>query len=321
MLSKQPDRDASDSGQYGLSMKKYVSALDTEFGAYFVNYHTHTPNLGTLRDSSTIPGSIWSSPLVYGSGFWDYSAENIKIFGLSASTVIGGWAVAGEVVHSTNIPVQINGADLFLMSILNIGPVADRNLPLQSGNVITGYDRKSKSQINLSTIKSFGNVLGASTVNLVGEVAFQHWAGIGDPFTSVRYGRDFEYGAGAHASLGGAAGCGFAGSPINSVAANCSTDGYATPNAWGVRVQASAEYPNLIPGIVVKPRLFVSQDVKGWSADNSFRQGRRTVSIGSKFAYEQRYYLDLSYSTFNRSAHFDNLNDRDFFGLVVGASF
>ncbi len=37
------DRDARDSGQWGASFKYMFDPLDTEFGAYFMNYHSRAP--------------------------------------------------------------------------------------------------------------------------------------------------------------------------------------------------------------------------------------------------------------------------------------
>ena len=37
------DRDARDSGQWGTAFRYFSEALDTEFGAYFMNYHSRTP--------------------------------------------------------------------------------------------------------------------------------------------------------------------------------------------------------------------------------------------------------------------------------------
>jgi hypothetical protein len=323
-FSELPDRVPDNGGQFGIAFKKSVEAIDTELGAYFVNYTTHVPNLSAVRDLTTVPGSIYYSAAPVGSIFWDYSAKNIKVLGLSASTVVGGWAVAGEASYTKDFPVQVSPVDLFLAVAapngaggVGLGPLAPRYgstaAPLGSNSDIRGYDLKNKTQLQVSTIKILSNVLGASSMSVVGEAAFQHWSGIGDPNTGVRYGRGFEYGAAQHASFGGACP---AGNP-----ANCTQDGYFTSNAWGVRILAELEYPNLIASVNLKPRLFVSQDVKGWSADSMFVQGRRTISLGLRAEYAKRYYLDLSYTTFNSQARFDSFHDRDFYGMVLGAAF
>jgi len=122
-------------------------------------------------------------------------------------------------------------------------------------------------------------------------------------------------GAAQHASFGGD--CPAAATN----AANCTLDGYFTSNAWGLRTMFELEYPELIPGVVVKPRVFLSKDVKGWSADSNFSQGRYVIAPGVKLDYAKRFTLDLSYTKFNSNARFDSFHDRDFAALVLGASF
>jgi hypothetical protein len=299
---------------YGLALKKRVDALDTEFGFYYVNYAPHLPNLSAVRNTTAIPGSVYAG---VGSAMWDYSAKDIKVAGLSASTEIGGWSVSGELSYTRDFPMQINGGDLLTAFAADAGPMATRIgatvAPFGSGMYLRGWDRKNKTQIQASTIKTFANVLGASNVTLVGEVAAQRWSGIGDPYSGVRYGRGFEYGVAQHATLGGAC---LAGNP-----ADCTQDGYSTSNAWGWRAQVELEYPGLLGPINVKPRIFISQDVRGWSADGLFVQDRRAVALGARFEYLHKYSLDLSYSMFNRKARFDSLHDRDFIGLALSAAF
>lgn len=319
------DKDGSDNNQFGLAFKKMVESIDTELGAYYVSYTTHVPNLSGVRDMTTVPGSMYAMLGNLGSVFWDYSADRIKVLGLSASTVVKGWSVSGELSYTQDYPVQINSVDgFYAMAVptatgVGIGPMASRwgtdAAPLGSGIYNRGYDLKNKTQVQVSTLKLLSNVLGASSGTVLGEVAFQHWNGIGDPYSGVRYGRGFEFGAGPHASFGGT--CPAAATNQ----ANCTQDGYFTSTAWGVRALVELEYPALIPNVVVKPRLFISKDVKGWSADSVFSQGRHVIAPGVKFDIDKRYVLDVSYTAFNDKARFDGFHDRDFIALVLGANF
>lgn len=321
------DKDGSDNNQFGLAFKKMVESIDTEIGAYYVSYTTHVPNLSGVRDTTTVANSAYYlGGTQLGSVFWDYSADKIKVIGLSASTVVKGWSVSGELSFTQDYPVQISSVDGFYAMAgprpgggWGIGPMASRwgdgAAPLGSGVYNRGYDLKDKTQIQVSTLKLLSNVLGASSGTVLGEVAFQHWNGIGDPYTGVRYGRGFEFGAGPHAAYGGL--CPAAATNQ----ANCTQDGYFTSTAWGVRAMLELEYPGAIPNVVVKPRLFISKDVKGWSADGVFSQGRHVISPGVKFDYDKRYTLDVSFTAFNDKARFDSFHDRDFIALVLGASF
>ncbi|WP_323122949.1 DUF1302 domain-containing protein [Burkholderia alba] len=322
-FSRAPDRTPANSGQFGIAFKDMVDAIDTEFGAYFVNYAPKVPNLSAVRGTA-VPhpaGSAYGLPSAATgltaqdtSIYWDYSASNIKVFGLSASTVLGGWSTSAEASYTKGFPVQLSPVDSFLGLATGVGPSASlfggadaRDMP--------GYVRKNKSQIQISATKLLSRVLGAAGGTFVAEAAYQHWNGIGDPYTGLRYGRGFEFGAAQHASFGGA--CPAAATNAN----NCTQDGYFTSNAWGVRAMIELEYPNLIPNVVVKPHLFFSQDVKGWSADGVFSQGRYAITPGVKFELKKAYTLDLSYTHFNPHARFDSFHDRDFVAAVLTASF
>lgn len=320
-FSRLGDKTPSSGGQFGLAAKKMVDALDTEFGVYYVNYTTKLPNLSAVRRAPGQPDSNQQPPgsiYAYNPGtrdasvYWDYSAKNIKVLGLSASTVLGGWSIGSELSYTQDFPVQINSVDAFYALASGVGPMASKWGP--GAGTMVGYDRKNKTQLQVSALRLLPAVLGATGGSFIGEAAVQHWSGIGDPSTGVRYGRGFEYGAAAHASFGGK--CPAAATN----AMNCTTDGYFTSNAWGVRMLAELEYPNLIPNVVMKPRLFYSRDFGGWSPDGVFSKGRQVISPGVKFELNKRYSLDFNYSRFNDKAHFDSFHDRDFFAVVLAVA-
>lgn len=321
-FSRLADNRPSNGGQFGLAIKKMVEAIDTELGLYVVNYTAKVPNLSAVRrnpglaDSVQHPaGSVYAlNPLTQDASiYWDYSAKNIKVAGLTASTVLGGWSVASELTHTRDFPVQINSVDAFYALAAGIGPMATIWGP--GPRTMIGYDRKNKTQLQASAFRLLPAVLGATGGSVIGEIAFQHWSGIGDPGTGVRYGRGFEYGAAAHAAYGGQ--CPAAATNLK----NCTTDGYFTSSASGVRLMLELEYPQLVPNAVLKPRLFWSRDFQGWSADGVFSKGRQALSPGVKLDINKRYTVDLSYTRFNHGAHFDSFHDRDFVALVLGANF
>jgi len=253
---------------------------------------------------------------------WDYSGENVKTMGVSAATELGGFSVFGELSRTRDIPVQINAIDMLVGTALGIGPQAHwaaiaRDPSKPTGYVLHGYDRKDKTQLQMSFIRAIPQVLGADSLTLLGEVAGQKWSGIGNPANSTRYVRGFGYNFGPTTALGGT--CGPAGIQPN--ASYCENEGYATKSAWGYRLSAELLFPNAIAGVNLKPRLFFSHDVKGYAADNLFVEDRQTRSIGLRADYNNRYYADISYTGYNKSAKYDQFHDRDFMSFVIGANF
>lgn len=329
------------SGQFGLSSHYFADSIATDFGVYFARYHSHSPIVSVIKQPSALP-SVWSGKLAQlvkavpqlaaslgtlgvlpaGNIVWDYSGENVKTMGLSAATEAGGFSLFGEISRTKDIPVQINAIDMLVGTALGIGPQASwgviaRDASKPTGYVLHGYDRKDKTQAQFSFIRQFPQVLGADSLTILGEVAGQKWSGIGDPNTSTRYVRGFGYNFGPTTALKGT--CGPAGIQPN--ASYCENEGYATSSAWGYRLSAEMLFPNAIAGVNLKPRLFFSHDVKGYAADNLFVEDRQTRSIGLRADYNNRYYADISYTSYNKSAKYDQFHDRDNMSFVIGANF
>jgi len=314
-MDRLPDRESKEGGQFGVALRYFAEPIGTEFGAYYVNYHQRFPTLG-LSKTPSAPTSIWQAGVLTPTGlqyFWDYSNEDIKVLGLSASTVLGGWSVFGEVSHTKGLPVAVNGADTFLGALAGFGPAAEYGA-VPAGGTIQAFDRKNKTQVQVGTLKILPNMLGGDNLVVLGEVAWQNWSGIGDPMTSRRYGRAPSYGQAETATLP----CAFTGNPNPDF---CEAKGFATKHAWGVRLAAEVGYPNAFAGVNVKPRIYYARDVKGYSADGNFVEGRTTVSLGVRFDYRERYYLDVSATAYNRSAKYDQQHDREFYALVFGVNF
>ena len=80
-------------------------------------------------------------------------------------------------------------------------------------------------------------------------------------------------------------------------------------------------YANVVAGVNLKPRVFFSHDVHGYSADGVFSQGRWSLAPGIRADYNNKAYVDLSYNRFNHGAKYDFQHDRDFYSLVVGINF
>ncbi|WP_395408702.1 DUF1302 family protein [Pseudoduganella sp. UC29_106] len=102
---------------------------------------------------------------------------------------------------------------------------------------------------------------------------------------------------------------------------HCENKGFATSNAWGYRVQAESSYPNVFAGVNLKPRLFWSHDVKGYSADGTFVEDKQILSLALRAEYNTQYYVDFSYTGHKRSAKYDIFHDRDRYSVVAGINF
>ncbi|RPI12602.1 MAG: DUF1302 family protein, partial [Lysobacterales bacterium] len=141
-------------------------------------------------------GAQLGQTIVPGRAFWEYP-EDIQIYGLSAATNLFGWSVSAEASYQMDVPVQVNGNDLLQGFLGFVGPnrTRGRETALRGVDaVLHGYDAYDKTQLQLNTVKTYSNILGAANMLIVAEVGLQ-MNNVGD-YTEggVRYGRGFMYG-------------------------------------------------------------------------------------------------------------------------------
>ncbi|MBV4451163.1 MULTISPECIES: DUF1302 domain-containing protein [Pseudomonas] len=335
LVRRGPDRDARDSGQFGMAMHYNFEPLDTEFGAYFMNYHSRAP----IFSAQGAPSAAYTRPLgplgalrpliVAGSSnyFVEYP-EDIRLYGLSFSTTLPtGTAWSGELSYRPNAPVQLSTTDILFAGVTPIPGFGNASVLKGSpGQDLHGYKRKEVTQFQTTFTHFFDQVMGASRLTTVGEIGVTHVGGL-ESKSEARYGRDPVFGPG---SLPG----GFCNALNNSTATgaglpnaaglntNCNNDGYTTATSWGYRARAIWEYPDVFAGVNLKPNVAWSHDVKGYSPGpgGNFEEGRKAVSLGLDAEYQNTYTASLAYTNFF-GGKFSTVDDRDFVALSFGANF
>lgn len=303
VVHRDADRDARDSGQFGLALHYTFEPLNTEFGAYYMNYHSRQPIFSSHSGGGT------------GSYFVEYP-EDIHLYGLSFSTTLPtGTAWRGELSYRPNAPVQVNTTDILYASLSPTQGSPEVDQP--------GYRRKEITQFQTTLTQVFDQVMGADRFTLVGEVGWTHVGGLGSTSTQ-RYGRDPSYGFGPrpngqcqalNAGLLGGAG-------LSNVGRYCESDGFTTADAWGYRVRGTWDFNNAIAGINLKPSVAWSQDVDGYSPGpgGNFEEGRKAISVGLEANYLSTYTASLYYTNFF-DGKYSTVDDRDFVAMGVGMQF
>ena len=324
-LQRLKDKTAKDSGQFGISARYYSPELnDTEFGVYFMNYHSRTPILsGVVTPYGVVNGTVNADPdipdTIYdfrGQYLLEY-AENIRLYGLSFATSVGDYSVSGEVSYRPNVPVQVNPVETLLAG-LSGGSSPALSLEYQRirdagfKNLANGYDRMEVTQAQITVARFFEQVLGASRLTLLGEVGFSHTGSL-PSINKHRYGRAFTYGLGEKALCNATA-------PFNLTASQCTTDGFVTTDSWGYRLLGMLEYNNVFAGINLKPRVAYSHDVNGYSANGVFLEGRQALTLGVNADYLSKYTAGLSVTKF-WGGKYNTAKDRDFASFSLGMSF
>ena len=338
------DNDPRDSGQWGLALRWFKPDWDSEFGAYFINYHSRQPYISSVTSPHAadngfapalcgnlgVPSSACSSLMATSAGqslaqayrlgtsqyFVDYP-EDIRLYGLSFSTSLPtGTTLAGEISYRPNMPVQISPYDLIsagagvtaLSPLLSSGAVT-----LQNSTTLSGYRRKEVTQAQMTATHFFDQTMGADRLTLIGEVGMTHVGGL-ESRDKIRYGRSTAYGSGALAPDNGLC------TANSETPEYCTNDGFTTSTSWGYRARAIWEYSNVIQGLELKPNLAWSQDISGYAPDPGFNAGAKAASVGLDAAYLNTYTASLSYTNFFGGDYNVNV-DRDFVALSLGVSF
>ena len=338
LVKRGADRDARDSGQFGVAFHYNYEPLDTEFGAYFMNYHSRAPIFSARGASAatyaaanalTLTPAAGLRPLIVAgnSSYFVEYPEDIRLYGLSFSTTLPtGTAWSGELSYRPNAPVQLNTTDILYAGVTPLTGLGGAS-PLKGAadTDLNGYRRKEITQFQTTFTHFFDQVMGASRLTLVGEVGVTHVGGL-ESRDKARYGRDPVYGPGQGAlcatlNSGTITGAG-PGADASNRTTNCNNDGFTTSTSWGYRGRAIWEYPDVFAGVNLKPNVAWSHDVSGYSPGpgGNFEEGRKAVSLGLDAEYQNTYTASLAYTNFF-GGDFNTSSDRDFVALSFGANF
>lgn len=306
--------------QFGLALRYFSEALaNTEFGFYYLKYHSRTPLASGVRGGSTNVTSTSptcgadSTPTNCRATYFAEFPDGINLYGISFNTTAPlGIAVQGEYSYRPNQPIQISGTEVIL-AILgvpntvtgqgirpvdtdndpNTPPVATADAALvPRGTVIRGYDRIGMHQVQTTLTKAFGPTVGADQFVLLGEIGLTHL----DLEDGQVYG-----GPGAGLPAPGSGGPIVAGGMVvqaDGAASNGSIqrEGFADKTSWGYRLVSRMDFENAVGAASLSPRLVLAHDVDG--VGPSFNQGAKAITFGLGVNYLQRWQADVGYTTF-----------------------
>jgi len=310
---------AKNGGQFGVSLRYFAESLNsTEFGFYYLNYHSRLP---------LISGSAVTSTDFRSGSYWTEYPENIHLWGASFNSNIGTWSLSGEVSYRPNAPLQVDDVEILFagltpLNVLFPAPALQFQSQLgdfEAGGLIKGWEGHKSWQAQMTTTKLFGpdNFLKANQVLFVAEAGLNYVSDLPNKDVLRFNGDGTDTGGGPDVLTGDLR------NPITQ------PDGFADDFSWGYRMVVRAVYNDAIGPTTVSPRIAWAQDVSGTTPGpgGSFIDGRKTLTVGVEFNYLNEWIFDLSYTSFMGAGAkdlvggYNLLIDRDFFAASVRYSF
>ena len=331
-LHRNDDVRAKNGGQFGVALRFKAASIATDFAAYAMNTHSAQPyfrltveNVNGAPLPAGLVGGLQRLTDPNGLRYSTVFAENIRLYGMSFDTKLGLTAnVYGELAHRPNQPLSMNSNDLLngflLRAPTSLLQLQKNILAIPAGGSFDGFDRFGVTTLNLGGNKVWPKAMGAERVVLSGELGWSHVAGLPDPQV-MRYGRPLSYGTAPWLVNGTLSPCSEAAPGLSGVTGKtCTTDGFITPDAWGVRMRAAASYANAIAGATLTPSILVAKDVHGYSYDGTFSKGRTVVRAGLRADWGKAYFVDVQYTRF-AGGKYNLLVDRSNLMIAAGATF
>lgn len=242
------------------------------------------------------------------STYYVFNAEDNQIFGASFATTVGPVALSGEVSHELDYGLQVSGPWITALALAGVGIHDDLTTSYNNtefGSDLDGIHEYDVTKAQMTAITTFDQVLGASQVALVAEVAMTHYHDLSEGANDIKYGRSDIFGA--YDPSGTIAG------------SDAVNDGFVTQNSWGYRARASAKYNNVLGGINLTPALSLSHDVEGY-AQYGFQEGNISLGLSIEASYQDTYTASVSY-TANDGGDYSLTKDKDFASMSVGVVF
>lgn len=316
VIAREGDREPDAKDQFGVAMRWYVPALnDSELGFYYIKYHSRLPYIsGRTTGGETTPN--------FPNYFIEFP-EDINLYGISINTTTpGGWSLGAEYSYRDKMPIQWNAFELIygglqapysLLFARDVEKIQAEN-GTTDGVAVSGYDRYGVSQAQMTLIKFFDQVMGASRMSLVAEVGASYIHDLPGK-DEARYGRSGTFGLGA--------------TPDSACELNnlnpkyCNNDGFVTSFSWGYRTNLSWEYPNAIAGINLTPSVFWSHDIKGYAPQpgGAFNEGNKSIGLSLTGVYQNKITGNIGYTNYFGGKPYNEMTDRDFVSASVSYSF
>ncbi|MGX5725796.1 DUF1302 domain-containing protein [Metapseudomonas otitidis] len=335
------DLNAKNDGQYGVAFRYIAEELNSsEFGFYFVNYHTKEPqiavdfegyqgvNMTTLGGiAGANAGAIATLDAASNAVARREYVEDVRMYGFSFNTTIGDASVFGELAYRPNMPIGISTTNDILGDLLGQGVTGQTNLynsavpgsqacarvsggQMCRGSVFHNYERVEAFNTSLGTIYNFGPSLSFDSLIGVAELASEHIRG-----SSLKY-------TGFNPLTGGLQERTYAGRANNSYVSGFGNEDQIDRDSYGYTLVLSGTWNDVYAGVNVSPFAIYKDDFQGNSHQTgNFIEGRKAYTVGVKATYLNSLEGEIQYTEFYGAGQNNAARDRDNIGVNVKYSF
>ena len=330
------DINAKNDGQFGFSFKYIAEELNaTEFGAYFVNYHSKEPTIAadlngyTGVNIASLASVIGAAPAggaatidVLGAvdAHREY-AEDIRMMGLSFNTTLNETSVFGELAYRPNNPIGIATTndmigDLILQGAqladnsgavggVNSGTALIAGSRISRNGSVHDYTRVETFNASLGAIQNFGTALSFDSLFGVAELASEHYRG--DDLQYTAFDGTNRY---------------YAGRPNSAYLSGYDRSSQINKNAYGYTLLLNGTWNDVYAGVNLSPYAVYKSDFEGNSSQTgNFVEGRQAYTLGLRASYLSSLEAELAYTEYYGGGQDNVARDRDNIGMNVKYSF
>jgi len=357
-VPRQANRNPEDGGQYGIALRWFSPGLaGTEFGLYYVNYHSRLPTVNAL--TGTVQGAQaaaaagpraaaavyayfgvppGASPqvdaLAAGAGqaaatdayastarYFIAYPEDLKMYGLSWNAQLGtsGIAFQGEISYHQDRPFLVDDVELLFASLSPISPGLAATNQVAPGGVGFSTEIDGYRRLDATQIQfTLTKVFGPVLGGDQAVLLIEPAVTMISDMPSKDVLR-FD-GPGTYTS----------GNPIHSAPGGAhagkafeTAEHFADPTSWGYQLAGRLDFNNAIGAFNLSPRFGWQHDVSGVTPGpgGNFIEGRTALTLGLAATYQNTWEFDLSYTNYAGAGRYNLINDRDFVAGVVKYSY